>query len=126
MKSEAKIFINYARDDQPQVEPVYQRLLREGFKPWMDKYDIVGGEKWKLAIKRAIRDCDFFMIFLSKNSVNKRGVLQKEIRTALENWKGMLENDIFLIPVRLEECAAPEILPSAASSRWSNKAAHLA
>lgn len=87
----------------------------------MDKHDILPGEKWELAIKRAIRDCDFFLICLSKNSVNKRGVLQKEIRIALDICQGMIDNDIYIIPVRLEECDAPESLQDFQGVDWFEK-----
>lgn len=110
MKAGPVIFLNYAHQDVEPVESLYQKLRQEGFKPWMDKHDILPGEDWALAIKRAVRGCDFFLVCLSSNSVDRRGVLQKEIKMALDLWQGMLGSDIFLIPVRLEKCKVPESL----------------
>lgn len=76
----------------------------------MDKKDIIAGEKWRYSIQKAIRHCDFFLVCLSRNSVNKRGSLQREIRQALDILQGMLDSDIYLIPVRLEDCRVPESL----------------
>lgn len=106
----ALIFLSYARDDQDSVKAIYQRLKDVGYKPWMDQFDIEGGEDWEKAIQAAIKKADFFLVFLSDHSVNRRGVLQKEIRAALDSWTGMMMNDIYLIPVRLVDCQLPDQL----------------
>lgn len=110
MKAMAQIFLSYARDDREKVEKLYQKLLAAGFKPWMDIKDILPGERWKSSIQKAIRCSDFFLACLSAKSVNKRGFLQKEIRIALDIWQEKLDSDIYLIPVRLEDCEVPESL----------------
>jgi hypothetical protein len=107
---DAQIFLGYAREDEEKVEQLYQKLSDAGFKPWMDKKDILPGERWESCIPKAIRHSDFFLACLSANSVNKRGYLQKEIKDALDTWQKMLEDDIYLIPVRLEDCKVPESL----------------
>lgn len=105
-----KIFLCYARPDQGKVEALYERLHNSGFNPWMDRKDILAGEIWEAAIQRAIRRSDFFLVCLSANSVNRRGQIQKEIKEALDIWKEKLDSDIYLIPVRLEDCEVPESL----------------
>jgi hypothetical protein len=107
---DAQVFLGYAREDEEKVEQLYQKLADAGFKPWMAKKDILPGEEWELAIQKAIQRSDFFLACLSANSVNKRGYLQKEIKDALDIWQKMLEDDIYLIPVRLEDCKVPESL----------------
>ena len=111
-KNKRPIFLSYARDDQDMVKAVYKKLKDEGYTPWMDQFDILPGEDWERSIKNAIKKADFFLVFLSENSVNRRGILQKEIRTALDSWNGMLPDDIYLIPVRLSDCDVPEDLSS--------------
>jgi hypothetical protein len=106
----ARIFLSYARPDREKVENLYRRLSGAGFHPWMDTHDLLPGEVWKRAIRKAIRDSDFFLACLSPQSVSKRGVIQKEIKGALEVWEGNLVSDIYLIPVRLEDCEMPESL----------------
>ena len=106
----AQVFLSYAREDEERVENLYQELSEEGFKPWMDKKDILPGENWPSSIQRAIRRSDFFLACLSANSVSKRGFLQREIKDALDIWQEMLDSDIYLIPVRLENCEVPESL----------------
>ena len=110
MKATPQVFLSYAREDEEKVENLYQRLSDEGFKPWMDTKDILPGEKWPSSIRKAIQRSDFFLLCLSENSVDKRGWVQKEIGEALENLQGMLDSDIYLVPVRLEKCEVPESL----------------
>jgi len=104
------IFLSYAREDENEVDELYQKLLSAGFKPWIDKKDILGGESWDVSIRNAIRASDFFIACLSNNSVKKRGYLQKELSIALDLKDEKLKNDIYLIPVRLEVCTVPDEL----------------
>jgi hypothetical protein len=110
MKASASIFLSYARSDGDKVVPVYRRLVAEGLTPWMDVQDVLPGQHREDAVKRAIRGADFVLVCLSAGSVNRRGSLQKEIKAALEILEEKLEEDIYLIPVRLEECEIPEAL----------------
>jgi hypothetical protein len=105
-----KIFLSYAREDEDSVVNLYNFLSDSGFKPWMDKKDILPGELWEPVIWKATKQADFFVICLSNNSVNKRGFLQKEIKLALDIWEEKLEDDIYLIPIRLDECKVPDKL----------------
>lgn len=111
----SKLFLCYAREDAPAVLGLYSRLTAAGLKPWIDVRDIVGGEDWKLSINRAIRSSHFFIACLSENSVSKRGTLQVEIKEALELWKTMLLDDIYIVPLRLTDCAVP---PELAQFQW--------
>ncbi len=97
------IFLSYARQDRDKVEKLYQELSDARFHPWVDIKDIHPGENWKKVLIKAIRESPFFLACLSKNSVDKRGMVQAEIKEALDVWREKLETDIYLIPVRLEE-----------------------
>jgi hypothetical protein len=108
VEATAQIFLCHARKDSAAVENLYRRLSDAGFKPWMDTQDILPGEQWESSIRRAIRNSNFFLACLSKNSVNRRGWIQRELRSALDLWQEKLDSDIYLIPVRLEDCDAPE------------------
>lgn len=110
MKPTAQIFLCYAHHDEEQVAALYHKFKNAGFKPWMDKFNLIGGELWQPTIEKAIKKSDFFIACLSKNSVNRRGFLRREINVALETLKELLESDIYIIPIRLEECEVPESL----------------
>ncbi len=110
LSNKQRIFLSYAREDIEKVKNLYNQLHKEGFYPWMDTKDILPGEDWRETIIRAIRHSTFCLVCLSNNSVDKRGIIQLEIKEALEVWKERLDNDIYLIPARLEECKVPDKL----------------
>jgi hypothetical protein len=107
---DARVFLSYAREDKDKVRELYGKLREAGFQPWMDVEDIPAGADWEAAIESAIDDSPFFLACLSDFSVGKRGILQKEIDRALELWKQKLEDDIYLIPARLNPCELPRRL----------------
>jgi len=98
------------REDKEKVESLYRKLADAGLKPWMDIKDLLPGEKWRSSIQKAIRHSGFFLACLSAHSVNKQGFLQREIKDALDIWQEKVESEIYLIPVRLEDCEVPENL----------------
>jgi hypothetical protein len=106
--TQIRLFLSYAREDESSVQAIYNRLHDEGFIPWMERKNLLPGEVWEVAIESAIRSSDLFLLFLSSNSVTKRGFLQKEVSTALDILKEKLDRDIYLIPIRLEVCEVPE------------------
>lgn len=110
MKQAAQIFLCYARQDEAKVSALYEKLSAAGFQPFMAPKDILPGEDWKQVIMNTIREAPFFLACLSNNSVDKRGVIQEEIREALEVWRQKLDSDIYFIPVRLEDCRVPGAL----------------
>ncbi len=113
-----QIFLSYARKDAAQVEKLYQQLSAAGFSPWLDTRHILPGEKWRHSIRNAIRQAHFVLVCLSVNSVNRRGVIQREIKQALDLEQEMLESDIYLIPVRLDDCALPDQLAEYQAVDW--------
>ena len=113
-----KVFISYARDDSQKVEDVYRLLKNAGHQPWMDVYDITPGEAWPRAITKAIEGCDAFVACLSTKSVDRCGWVQKELLKAMDVLGGMLPNDIFIIPLRLESCPYPERLSTLHGLDW--------
>lgn len=110
MKKSARIFLSYARKDKDAVGLLYDKLKAEGHEPWIDSKDILPGEDFKRAIEKAIRESDLFLACLSSNSVDRRGFIQRELKQGLDIWKERLESDIYIIPVRLEDCKGPESL----------------
>ncbi len=110
MGKPVQIFLSYAHLDKSKVDELYQRLSEEGYKPWMDAEDILPGENFRLAIENAIRDSDFFLACVSENSVDRRGFIQRELKEALDLWKEKLDRDIYIIPVRFEDCRVPDSL----------------
>src|SRR5258706_1289619 len=83
-KSKGRVFLSYASEDEERVGLLYKRLQAEGFEPWMDVERLTAGENWISAIDRAIENSDFLVALISKNSLDKRGFMQKEMKFVLD------------------------------------------
>lgn len=105
-----KVFISYASEDRPKIESLYAKLTGAGFSAWMDKKDLLPGQNWEKEIRNAIKQSDAFIACLSKNSITKRGFIQKEIKFALDVLGEVPPGKIFFIPIRLEPCEVPDFL----------------
>jgi hypothetical protein len=106
--SKARVFLAYAAEDACVVEKIYDRLERSGFAPWMDRRKLLPGQNWPRAIEGAIETADFFVACFSRLSARKRGNFQSELRYALDCARLAPVDDVFLIPVRLDDCRLPE------------------
>jgi hypothetical protein len=102
-----RVFIAYGKEDMEQAERLYEDLQLQGFRPWMDTRKLLPGQNWPRAIENAIEISDFFVACFSTRSVRKRGGFQAEIRYALACARRVPLDDIFLIPVRLDDCRVP-------------------
>ena len=74
----------------------------------MDKVDLLAGAAFDKAIPKVLRESDLFIVCLSPNSVNKRSFIQREINLALDILEEKLGDDLYIFPVRLDECVAPD------------------
>jgi hypothetical protein len=146
------IYFSYKRQDLDRVEPIYEALKAAGFIPWIDIRDILPGKKWVAEIETAIRSADFFITFVSRNSVDKQVgsatgfSVDSEIHIALDRIS-QAEPDVipdprsYLIPARLDPVAPPQkiaefqwvdlfeprglsFLIEAIKSVWERRAAH--
>jgi len=102
-----RVFIAYAIEDAERAEALYAALEARGFAPWLDRRKLLPGQDWPGRIQDAIENADFFVACFSTNSVNKRGGFQVEVRHALECARRIPLDDVFLIPVRLDDCRVP-------------------
>jgi TIR domain len=102
-----KVFIAYAYEDEDAAKRLSSSLRAAGFEPWLDQEKLLPGQNWPRAIDRAIEVSDFFIACLSKQSTLKRGHFQSELRYALDLASRVPLDDIFLMPVRLNDCAVP-------------------
>ncbi|MCW2410861.1 MULTISPECIES: TIR domain-containing protein [unclassified Sphingobium] len=112
MQDAPLIFLSYSSPDRDRVFAWHDWLSGKGFDTWMDKRRIKGGQNWDFEIKRALQKAAIVIVFLSANSVDRRGYAQREIRSALDHSRDKLIDDIYLIPVMLDEVPIPPELES--------------
>jgi hypothetical protein len=124
-----KIFLSYKRQDQARVEPIYEALIAAGFAPWMDIRDILPGRQWVREVERAITTADFFLTFVSINTVDPtvRSETGFSVNSEVAIAQSRFDNEetadpdlrpdsrSHLIPVRLDPVDPPE---SIAQYQW--------
>ncbi len=108
-KSEIQIFLAHASEDKPAVLALHERLKQAGYKPWLDKKDLIPGQNWRSVIPKAIADSQLFIACLSQRSISKQGFVQREFKMALNQYADRPPNSIYLIPLRLDECDIPDL-----------------
>lgn len=106
-QTQPRVFIAYVEEDLEHAARLYEQIAAAGFQPWLDKKKLLPGQNWPRAIEAAIRRSDFFIACFSHRSVSKRGSFHSELRFALESASRVPLDEIFLIPVRVEDCILP-------------------
>ncbi len=101
------VFIAYASEDVEAVKKIYAGLEAHGFCPWLDKKKLLPGQNWPRAIESAIESSDYFVACFSRRSVKKHGTFQTELRFAIDCASRVPADEIFLIPVRIDDCELP-------------------
>ncbi|MDE3198366.1 MAG: TIR domain-containing protein [Acidobacteriota bacterium] len=102
-----RIFVAYAVEDSKQADRIFADLEARGYMPWLDRRWLLPGQNWPRRIQDAIESSDFFIGCFSRNSVDKRGGFQAEVRYALDCATRVPLDDVFLIPARLDDCRVP-------------------
>jgi hypothetical protein len=101
------IFISYAREDKNDAERLYDDLHLKSKKAWIDTKCIIPGQDFDKTIRQAIRKSRYFLALHSTRSVSKKGYVQYELREAVKVAQEFPTEDIYLIPIRLDDCRTP-------------------
>ena len=109
-KTSVKVFLCHAHSDRETVRTLWSRLKRDGVEAWLDRENLQPGQNWEREIRTAILKSDVIIICLSKGFNEQGGFRHKELKTALKKAEVIPEDQVFIIPARLEECDTPESL----------------
>lgn len=107
LKKGTNIFISYSNDDKSFALDLYSDLVSEGYSPWLDEYDIKGGDSIPKKIQEGITNSDYVVVILSENSVNSKWV-NEEWQT--KYWDEINENKVKVVPILIENCKIPALL----------------
>lgn len=106
-----RVFLCHSVKDKLAVRELSARLKAEAWiDPWLDEDKLLPGQDWHEEIEKAVEKTDVVIVFLSNKSVTQEGYVQRELKLALDVADEKIENTIFIIPLRLEECPAPRRL----------------
>lgn len=101
-ENSGKIFVSYSRRDKEAVMRHAELFRANGIDAWVDESGINASSEWAEQIVHAITECDVFILFLSKTSVESENV-RKEIGVAASLNKKIL-------PLKIEEVEIPPSL----------------
>lgn len=96
-------FISYAHEDMVVALRLWRDLRALGVEPWLDREELIGGQRWEDAVRDALDVSTHFLALISACSISKRGFVQKELAQALEILKEFPPDSIYVIPVRLDD-----------------------
>ena len=102
-----RVFIAYVEEDLWFAKKLYRAFEESGFRPWLDKKRLMPGQNWPRAIETAIQTSDFFVACFSRRAISKRGSFHSELRYALFCAAKVPLDEIFLVPLRLDDCVVP-------------------
>lgn len=103
MEEEPLVFLSYTSADREQVGEVASKLIANKVDAWIDYRRIKPGQNWDFEIRKALDRAAIIVVFISENSVKKTGYVQRELKLALEKAEEKLVEDIYLIPVLLDD-----------------------
>ena len=105
------VFISYVRENQEQVDRLYENLKEHGVIVWLDRYDITAGILWEDAIRQAIREGAFFIACFSKEYNEKTTTyMNEELNLAIEVLRKRPRDQAWFIPVVLPG-GGPDYVP---------------
>ena len=74
-------FISYVRENSDIVDRLAMDLRRSGIEVWTDRNDIVGGQRWKTVLRKAIQNGAFFVACYSKEfNTRAESYMHEELR----------------------------------------------
>jgi len=99
------VFLSHNSADKDAVELIAHRLRAEaGLNPFLDKWHLVPGEGWQVALEEALAASETVVVFIGPSGVSPWH--NEELRTAL-NRAVRTRDEYRVIPVLLPE-ADPE------------------
>jgi len=93
-----RVFVSHSSKDRGFVQNNLLPPLKEnGIAPWYSEDDIMTADEWERKIVQGLKDCDWFLVVMSPNSVGSDWV-RAEVHWAVQERKGRI------VPVLLATC----------------------
>jgi len=108
MEAQAHVFISYVRDNSDIVDRLATDLRHLGIEVWLDRNNIMPGQRWRTAIRKAIQQGAFFIACYSQE-LNQRQetYMHSELRLAVDRLRNMPNDRVWFIPVFLNKTDIP-------------------
>jgi len=99
-----RIFISYSRTDIDYIETAAIALEQQGHIVFFDRRDLKGGDVFNKKILREIKKCDYFLFFISKNSLQVGSYSLSELNIAFDRNKNVIP--VLLDDTKIEDSPA--------------------
>lgn len=99
-----KVFISFSYRDKKFVEKLSHQLQSDKIKVWTNEKEFVAGDNIAEKITDAISKTDYFIVVLSKNSVNSSWVNFELSATRLNE---ISKQQNIILPVLIDDCEIP-------------------
>lgn len=108
-----QIFISHSKDDCKEADIVYDYLVSQGYKCWMDAHDITPGLPYAKEIMKGFNESSAVVVLVSKNTMKSIG-LKNEIDNVYKRNK-------IIIPFRIDDTQlCDELSFYLSSTQWIN------
>ena len=103
------MFISYVRENSDAAEQLAADLKEAGVDVWLDRERLTPGERWRDAIKTAIRKGHLFIACFSQQFASRdRTHMNEELTLAIEELRRRPADRTWFIPVVLDGCEVPD------------------
>lgn len=103
-------FVSYAKEDVEKVTAISKDLSDNGILPWFDKDMLLPGDDWQNRIEQAIEEADYFLLFMSSQTIDRTGFKNRELKLALNQQSLRPGGKRFILPVLIDDCIPPRDL----------------
>jgi len=110
-----KAFVSHSTQDHPFVEKFAADLRAKGVDAWFSKWEIKPGDSIRAKIDEGLEGCEYFIIVLSRTSVNRPWVRTELDAATIRKLGGKVRK---IIPVKIEDCG--DLPPTLASLCWED------
>jgi hypothetical protein len=93
------VFLSHKSSDKPAVEELARRLVKEGIEPWLDKWNLIPGDPWQVAIEDALLNCPTCAVFIGPSGIGPWH--NEEMRAAISRRVSESQGSFRVIPVLL-------------------------
>lgn len=103
------VFISYMKEDSQSVKSIASDLRRNGIYVWLDRDELRPGQRWAVAIRKAIQDGAFYIACFSRAYTNRsKSYMNEELTLAIEELRQRPTDTSWFIPVLLDNCEVPD------------------
>jgi hypothetical protein len=102
-----KVFLSYPSERLKEATEIFEFLRSLDLDVWFDKESLVGGQDWDRERAEAQKEADLICLVGSKETVQRAGVIQREVKDILQLIQDKPLGHVFLLTIRTEDVRLP-------------------